>query len=214
MFECDCGRTPPEGYEFCGCGQPVPRDNASGPSTCSPTLGDNFDGVQAGRDVIADRIVFGKDPSDPFDIRMPIDRVSKKKSILPDNWLAAAAATCTILSFILTSILPASVRTGWILLLAGLALLGALVLLAWFCSSFLLAPGQVFVNGFGIYEKSRDGTVYVTQIEGECPWCASNGRYSRMPLRYVDKKPLWVCSAFPAHHKGEFDPSSVAPLED
>ncbi len=177
-------------------------------------MGDNSDGIQAGRDVIADRIVFGKDPSDPFDIRMPIDRVSKRKSILPDNWLAAAAAACSILTFIVTSVLPASVRPGWMLPLAGLGLLGALVLLAWFYSRFLLAPGQILVNSFGTYEKSRDGTVYVTHIEGQCPWCISNGRDSRMPLRYVDKKPLWVCSEFPAHHKAEFDPSSVAPLED
>lgn len=96
--------------------------------------------------------------------------------------------------------------------LAGIGLLGALILMAWFYSRFVLAPGQIVVNGLGIYEKSSDGTVYVTKIEGECPWCASNGRHSPMPLRYVDKKPLWVCSAFPAHHKANFDPSSVAPL--
>ncbi|MGJ3189179.1 hypothetical protein [Paenarthrobacter sp. FR1] len=213
MFVCDCGRTPPEGYEYCGCGQPVPHVNdESIGSDYAITMGDNTGGIQAGRDFIADRVIVGKDPSDPFDLRMPIERTSKKKSVLPDNWLAAVAAVCTILSFVISAILPPSIRSGWFLPLTVFGLLGGFMLLGWAYFRLVFMPGQVIVSPFGTYEKSYDGTVYATQVKGECPWCSSNGRHSRMSLRSIEKVPMWVCDEFPAHHSAPFDPSTVEPL--
>ncbi len=215
MYVCDCGRTPPDDYSFCGCGQPIVQAPTPGTSPRSTRLGNNVGGVQAGRDITARQIIVGKDPSDPYEYRTHIARKSQKRSVLPDNWVAAVAGICTIASFLLMAFPPDSVPSGLALLYPTLAGIGFILFAGFGYLRLVLQPGQVLVRPFGserpIYEKASDGTVFSTYLEADCIWCASNGLNSKMAIRHVNNEIVWVCRTNPSQHRIGFDPTSVGP---
>lgn len=214
MYICDCGRTPPDDYEYCGCGQAIPAAEQNAPEHAGSIIqGSNSRGVQAGRDVTAHQIIFGKDPADPYDHRTAIARQSQKRSMLPDNWVAAAASVCTIATFLLMTFAWKPDASLLSLILPLAAMVSACVLMASLYLRFGLQAGRHIVQPFGlslsIFEKANDGTVYSTRLVAECPWCRSNGIEGRMHLQRRDNAVTWVCHRNQTQHTARFDPTTI-----
>lgn len=215
MYICDWGRTPPEDYEFCGCGRATGTTaNAQIQASESTRQGNNSGGVQAGRDVTAHQIIIGNESSDPYTYRMEISRSSQKRSILPDNWVAAAAGFCTVASFVmmLTSNLK-TVGSGYFALLGLSGAVGLSVLASSLYLRFGLKPGDSIMKPFGnprsVYEKLEDGSVCTARFVAACPWCTSNGQTGNMVPRTRNNSNHWVCRRNPVQHTLGFDPVTI-----
>jgi hypothetical protein len=214
MYSCECGRTPPHDYEFCGCGRPITHLRGSEMHDAGSRLyGNNQNGVQAGRDVTAHQIIFGKDPTDPYQQRTTIERQSQKRSFLPDNWVTAAASLCTIASFLFMAF-AWKPDAAWLSLFTPLVgLLSLSVLTASLYLRFVLQPEGLVVQPFGavrsVYEKTQDGTVYSTRWVADCPWCNSNGQDGKMFMQTRGNGIHWVCRRNQVQHLLGFDPTTI-----
>ncbi|MFE5703024.1 hypothetical protein [Rhodococcus koreensis] len=212
-IECECGRTPPADYEYCGCGSPN-LGFSSATEVLPPTLhfGSNNDGIQAGNDItVGGNFIVGKTPNDPFEHRTEMHRQVKRRVWLPDNWLSVVGVSLGILVAIVNLKSNQSNYIATIVACAIVALSGFALTINLTLSATRFRPFRFGLPGYAL-ERDPEGQTFLTVPRARCLWCPTE-RYMRLqPVEGLSEL-KWVCPANPVQHQIGFDFTQLPSLD-
>lgn len=202
LSPCACGASLRRESRFCSnCGRPAGHQGVVDQSN-------NHGGVNNTGSVIGD-IVVNESPGWDQRVRIPHERTSQRRLMMPPDLLSIVAGLVTIGGLFLTPRLPLPLMVT-ALLLSGIVLLVGVKLLH--ASQDLSRTGFALLPfGLGALEREGKGPVWHTRPTSVCPFCPGD-RAGSMHLVGTADSIVWQCDRHP-NHAIEFDFTQMPPLD-
>ncbi|WP_100475437.1 hypothetical protein [Mycobacteroides abscessus] len=167
-------------------------------------VGGNVTGLLAGRDI-------NYTPRNDGYTDMEMGRANTRKALLPDNWLATAAAAASVIGLFINLKVNQTSSSLWLTLLFLLIVAGAVTVPV--LRGQLAKTNCVPVFGW-VIEPRADGNVDISQAVGTCPRCKNRMHLQRFKEKDQPAQYSWVCASGVTQHALGFDPTEFAKTRD